>query len=79
MLYEFHRGLKATEATRNINRVCQGAVQVRSCQMWFARFCEGDFNLKDEPRSNTLSVDHGVSQLIEEIVNINRTYWSIIR
>lgn len=51
MLYEFHRGKKATEATRDINKVYPGALDVRKCQRWFSKFREENFDLKDEERS----------------------------
>ncbi|EFN83675.1 Histone-lysine N-methyltransferase SETMAR, partial [Harpegnathos saltator] len=59
MLLEFHRGSKATNAVRNINSssIKETSIKVRTCQMWFARFREGDFSLKDKPRSGRSSIE----------------------
>jgi len=56
MLFEFNRGLKATEATKNICEVYGEVISVRKCQEWFARFRSGDFDLKDRQRSGRPSV-----------------------
>ncbi len=52
ILYEYNLGKNATQAA---NTICfayrDNAVSVRTCQNWFARFREGNFNLEDEERS----------------------------
>ena len=58
----------------------------RQCQNWFGRFCSGDFNLKDAPRSGRpTEVDndkikaviennrHSTTQKIAEKLNISHT------
>ena len=51
MLYEFRQGKNAVEAK---NAICSvygfGAIDVRTCQRWFARFRAGCFDLEDQQR-----------------------------
>lgn len=48
-LFEFKRGRKAAEATRNINEAFgQNTTSERTVQWWFARFRSGDESLEDE-------------------------------
>ncbi len=52
MLYEFQKKNNATKATENICSVYgENALNVRTCQFWFKRFREGNFDLSDNPRS----------------------------
>ncbi|EZA52455.1 Histone-lysine N-methyltransferase SETMAR [Ooceraea biroi] len=52
LLYEFKRGTNASQTHRNLCEVFgQDVITVRSCQFWFEKFRNGDFNLEDEPRS----------------------------
>lgn len=51
MLYEFRRGVDATTATKNICSVQGEVLPVRKCQMWFARFKSGNFDLNDKPKT----------------------------
>ena len=51
MLYEFRKGKNAIEARNAIYSVYRfGAIDVRTCQRWFARFCTGCFDLEDQQR-----------------------------
>ena len=51
MLYEFHSKKNATQATNSICLVYGDlALDVRTCQRWFARFSSGDFDLNDKDR-----------------------------
>ena len=51
LLYEFRSGSSATEAFKNICAVYTDAVKVRTCQLWYKRFKNGDFDISDKPRS----------------------------
>ena len=52
MLYEFRQDKTAVEATNSICSVYGfGALDVRTCQRWFARFRNGSRDLDDEQRS----------------------------
>ncbi|XP_022248773.1 histone-lysine N-methyltransferase SETMAR-like [Limulus polyphemus] len=51
MFYEFHKGNKAAEATKNICRVYKDVLSVRKCQWWFRKLKSGDFDLSDCHRS----------------------------
>jgi len=51
MLYEFRKGLRASQATKNINEVYSNGLNERTCRQWFGKFKNGDFNLEDQPRS----------------------------
>lgn len=52
MLYEFHQGKNATQATRAICSVYgDDALDVRTCQNWFARFRAGDYDIEDKERA----------------------------
>ena len=51
MLYYFMKGKSMTEKQKQICAVYgEGAVTVRMCQKWFAKFCAGDFLLDDTPQ-----------------------------
>ncbi|XP_045449637.1 histone-lysine N-methyltransferase SETMAR-like [Melitaea cinxia] len=51
MEYEFRRGSKAAERARNINDVYDAnTTNDRTTRYWFARFCSGNFDLRNEPR-----------------------------
>ncbi|XP_026825471.1 histone-lysine N-methyltransferase SETMAR-like [Ooceraea biroi] len=57
LLYECKRGTNASQTHRNLCEVFgQDVITVRSCQFWFEKFRNGDFNLEDEPRSGRPSV-----------------------
>jgi len=52
MLYEFWKGITVGAATKNIQKVyLDRAPALHTVKKWFAKFCRGDFNLKDESRS----------------------------
>lgn len=52
MLFKFHEGKKASEASRDIITVYgKDASNKRTCQWWFSRFKEGNFDLNDESRT----------------------------
>ena len=68
MLYEFHQGKSALQATKAICSVYgQGALEDRTCQNWFARFKTGDFDLNDKERSGRQVVADDA--LLEELLN----------
>ncbi|XP_045448204.1 histone-lysine N-methyltransferase SETMAR-like [Melitaea cinxia] len=49
--FEFRRGANAAEAARNINVAFgEGTANERTVRFWFKRFCDGNFDLKNEPR-----------------------------
>ena len=53
MLYQFHQGKKASQATRAIcSAYGEDALDERTCRNWFARFRAGDFDLEDKERTN---------------------------
>jgi hypothetical protein len=52
LLYEFNRGTKAAEASRNICAVYgEDYFAERTAQKWFARFKQGNFDMRDTPPS----------------------------
>lgn len=52
LLFEFNRGAKAAEATRNICAVYgDNAIGESTARKWFSRFKEGHFDTSDTPRS----------------------------
>ncbi len=52
MLYEFNLKKNATKATESIcSAYGEEALDVRTCQYWFARFRTGDFDLNDKERT----------------------------
>jgi len=52
LFYYFKKGKKGTEAREKLRRVYgRNVVKERQCQNWFARFCDGDFSVKDAHRS----------------------------
>jgi len=52
MLYEFRKGITVGNATKNIQEVyLNHAPALRTVKKWFAKFRCGNFDLKDEPRS----------------------------
>jgi histone-lysine N-methyltransferase SETMAR len=56
MLYEFKKGSKATEATKNICEVYGEVLDAPKCRYWFRKFKSGDFSLQDAPRSGRPAV-----------------------
>ena len=52
MLYYFKKSKNATET--HTKKICavygEGAVNDRTCQKWFAKFCARDFSLDDAPQ-----------------------------
>ena len=51
MLYEFHQEKNATQAAIAISSIYgENVFSVRTCQKWFTRFREGNFDLEDEQR-----------------------------
>lgn len=69
ILYEFHLGKNAVDTTKTIcSAYGQDALNVRTCQNWFARFKTGDFELDDKKREGRpLSAD---DDLIEELLKV---------
>ena len=69
MLYEFNLKKNAVQATKSIcSAYGQGALQLRTCQNWFARFKTGDFDLNDKERSGrpVEDDDDQLEELLEE-------------
>ena len=69
MLYHFHEGINALQATKAIRSVYgEDALNERTCKKWFARFTAGDFDLNDRDRSGRpLEVNDDVFEaLLEE-------------
>ena len=51
MLYELNQEKNATQAAIAISSIYgENVVSVRTCQKWFTRFREGNFDLEDEQR-----------------------------
>ena len=51
MIYEFHSKKNSIQATNSICLVHNDlALDVGTCQRWFARFSSGDFDLNDKDR-----------------------------
>ena len=69
MLHYFKKGKNATEMQKKktICAVCgEGAVTDRTCQMWFVKFCAGDFLLDNAPQSGRpVGVDSNPINIIE--------------
>ena len=56
LLFEFNRGAKAAEATRNICAVYgDNAIGESTERKWFSRFKEDHLDISDIPRSGRLS------------------------
>ena len=52
LLYYFRKGENPVQARKKFYDIYgQKSWTERQCQNWFARFCSGDFDLKDAPRS----------------------------
>jgi len=68
MLYEFNLKKNATKATETIcSAYGENALNVRTCQMWFARFKAGDFDLNDkEHTGRPLEAD---DELLKELLD----------
>ena len=69
LLYEFHSKKNATQATNSIFLVYDDlALDVRTCQKWFARFSSGDFDLndKDHPGRPIEANDSFLDELLEQ-------------
>ena len=54
MLCEFRKHDNATNATNAINAVYSGALDTKTCQRWFKKFKNDDFNLFDGTKSGRL-------------------------
>jgi hypothetical protein len=59
LLYQFNRGSKVEEATRNICAVYEDSIAERTAQKWFVRFKQGNFQMSDTPRSGRNLVGYG--------------------
>jgi histone-lysine N-methyltransferase SETMAR len=89
MLYEFRKGFKATEATKNICEVYGDVLDVRKCQRWFSRFRSGNYDLSDGHRSgrpveldNDLLrsvVESDPRQTIEQLAEKLNSSWSCVQ
>ena len=69
MLYHFHEGINALQATKAIRSVYgEDALNQRTCKKWFARFTAGDFDLNDrDPSGRPLEANDDVLEaLLEE-------------
>ena len=73
MLYEFRRGLTATEAMKNITATYGQVISVRRCQAWFERFRSGDHNLNNRPRPGRPSAFE--NRVLRELVNKDPKRW----
>jgi len=55
LLFYYRKGKNAVQDRKNLSDVYgEGALTVRQCQNWFAKFRSGNFDLKDAPRSGRL-------------------------
>ena len=76
LLFTFHRGQKAAEATRDICMVYgEGAIGESTARKWFAKFKNGNFDIDDTPRSGRPSEfdeDHLKALLKEESLQTSR-------
>lgn len=89
MLFEFHRNPIATVATNNICDIYGNVLDVRTCQRWFDRIRNNDFNLEDRPRSGPpvlldndvlkSAVEEDPRQTIEELADRLGVGWSTIQ
>jgi hypothetical protein len=60
LLYEFNRGSRAAEVTRNICAVyVEDSIAERTAQKWLARFKQDNFDMSDTPRSGRHLVGYG--------------------
>ena len=69
MIYEFNLKKNATKATESIcTAYGTDALDVRTCQNWFARFKAGDFDLNDKERAGRpmKADDDQLEELLEE-------------
>ena len=67
MLFLFHQGKNAAEATRIICLTYSNVLNVNKCQYWFRRFILGDFNISDLYRSGRPSkFDNDALRLLVE-------------
>ncbi len=68
ILYEFKLNKSTYEATKTIcSAYGEDALCVRTCQYWFARFRNADFDLNDKDRSGSpTKVDDAI---LEELLN----------
>lgn len=89
ILFQFDRGLKATEATYGINKVYPKSLTVRKCQRWFAKFKGGKKDLEDDSKNGRPShfdekqllaiVEEDPTQSIEEISCRLGATWSTVQ
>ena len=89
ILYEYHQQHNATVAWKNLNATYPDRVSLRKVQMWFAKFRDGDFDLKDKERSGRPSevdddallalVEDDPGQSIEEIARKICKSWSAVQ
>ena len=72
MLYYFKIGKNTTGMHKRICAVYgEGAVTDRTCQKWFAKFCDRAFPLDDAPRLGRLvEVDRDQNETLTEKINI---------
>ncbi len=77
MIYEFHSKKNAIQAANSICLVHNGlALDVGTCQRWFARFISGDFNLNDKDRpgrpieANDSLLEELLNRIVENRLNI---------
>ena len=91
VLFEFNRGVKAVEVTRNIRAVYEdNAIGESTARNWFSHFKENGFNTGDTPHSgrpsgfdedrlNTL-IQNDLRQCTRELANVmNCDHSTIVR
>lgn len=89
MLYEFRRGCRATNATKNICTVYGNILDVRKCQRWFNKFRSGDVDLTDghrpgrpvELKNDILrsAVENDPKQTIRQLADKLNSSWSSVQ
>ncbi|EFN65190.1 Histone-lysine N-methyltransferase SETMAR, partial [Camponotus floridanus] len=87
LLYYFRKGKNASQAHKKLCAVYGNeALKERQCQNWFAKFCSGDFSLKNAQRpGRPVEVDethikaiinsdrHSTTREIAEKLNVSHT------
>lgn len=75
LAYEFSKGRKVGAAVKNMRNVFgSGSVSVVTAKQWFAKFCKGEFDVKDQHRSRRPSRTKGLVCM----VYYKRIYLSIL-
>lgn len=77
LLYYFRKGKRAANDRRKIGTVCRNDAVTRTYVSKFTKFCSGDFNINDAPRSgHPTEID---SSYVKRIVDANpsQAVWEI--